>query len=47
MPKLTTLDNKLKELSEAAADMLREGLEGKIQSQQKMLYSEIIEREST
>lgn len=47
MPKLTTLDNKLQELSEAAAGILREGLEGKVQSKKMMLFSEIIEREST
>lgn len=47
MPKLTTLDNKLQELSEAAADMLREGLEGNIQNRLQEMCSEIIEREST
>ena len=47
MPRLTTLNNKLQELSEAAAGILREGLEGKVQSKKMMLFSEIIEREST
>lgn len=47
MPKLTTLDNRLQELSQAAAEMLRQGLEGNMQSRMQMLYSEIIEREST
>lgn len=47
MPKLTTLDNKLQDLSESAAGILREGLEGRIQSKKMMLFSEIIEREST
>lgn len=47
MPKLTTLNNRLEELSETAAAILREGLEGKIQSKKMMLFSEIIEREST
>lgn len=47
MPKLTTLNNKLEELSETAAGILREGLEGKPQNKKLMLFSEIIEREST
>ena len=47
MPKLTTLDNKLQDLSESAASILREGLEGKVQSKKMMLFSEIIQREST
>ncbi len=47
MPKLTTLDNKLQDLSDSAASILREGLEGRIQSRKMMLFSEIIEREST
>ncbi len=47
MPKLTTLDNKLQDLSELAASILWEGLEGKVQSKKMMLFSEIIEREST
>lgn len=47
MPKLTTLDNKLQDLSESAATILREGLEGKIQSKKLMMFSEIIERESS
>ncbi len=47
IPKLTTLDNRLQDLSESAATILREGLEGKVQSKKLMLFSEIIEREST
>ncbi len=47
MPKLTTLDNKLKDMSEVAASLLREGLEGKIQNKKMMIFSEIIERETT
>lgn len=47
MPKLTTLDNRLQDLSESAATILREGLEGKVQSKKLMMFSEIIEREST
>lgn len=47
MPKLTTLDNRLQALSESAASILREGLEGKIQNKKMMLFSEVIEREST
>lgn len=47
MPKLTTLNNKLEELSETAASILHKGLEGKIQNKKMMLFSEIIEREST
>lgn len=46
-PKLTTLDNKTKELSEAAAEILWEGLNGKRQNRKLMLFSEIIERETT
>jgi len=47
MPKLTTLDNKLQELSESAASILWEGLQGKRQSKKLMMFSEIIERETT
>lgn len=47
MPKLTTLDNRLQALSESAATILRDGLEGKVQSKKMMMFSEIIEREST
>ncbi|MCI8659683.1 MAG: LacI family transcriptional regulator [Lachnospiraceae bacterium] len=47
MPRLTTLDNRLQALSESAATILRDGLEGKIQSKKMMMFSEIIEREST
>lgn len=47
MPKLTTLNNRLQELSETAAGILRDGLEGNLQSKKLMLFSEIIEREST
>lgn len=47
MPKLTTLDNMIHGLSETAAALLREGLEGRVQNKKMMLFSEIIEREST
>ncbi|MGN0157746.1 MAG: LacI family DNA-binding transcriptional regulator [Brotaphodocola sp.] len=47
MPKLTTLDNKIFEMSGLAASLLREGLEGKIQNKKMMIFSEIIERETT
>lgn len=47
MPKLTTLDNKLEALSEAAARILQEGLEGKVRNQKLVVQPEIIEREST
>lgn len=47
MPKLTTLDNKLQDMSEVAASLLKEGLEGKIQNKKMMIFSEIIERETT
>lgn len=47
MPKLTTLDNKMQGLSEAAASLLRAGLEGRIQNKKMMMFSEIIERETT
>ena len=47
MPKLTTLNNKLEEVSEIAATILREGLEGKVQNRKLMMFSEIIERESS
>ena len=47
MPKLTTLNNKLEELSEAAASILYARLLGEKHSKKVMLYSEIIEREST
>lgn len=47
MPKLTTLNNKLEELSETAASILWEGLERRPQNKKLMLFSEIIEREST
>ena len=43
MPKLTTLNNKLEEVSEIAATILREGLEGKVQNRKLMMFSEIIE----
>lgn len=46
-PKLTTLDNKLQDMSESAASILREGLEGKVQGKKIMLFSNIIERETT
>ena len=47
MPKLTTLNNKLEEVSEVAASILWEGLEGKVQTRKLMMFSEIIERESS
>lgn len=46
-PKLTTLDNKTEEMSEFAAEILWEGLKGRRQSRKMMLFSEIVEREST
>ncbi len=46
-PKLTTLDNKLQEMSQSAADILCEGLEGEATSKKVALFSRIIEREST
>ena len=46
-PKLTTLDNKTEEMSEFAAEILWEGLKGKRQNRKMMLFSEIIERETT
>lgn len=47
MPKLTTLNNKLKELSDTAAHILTNALDGGPYSQKMMLFSEIVEREST
>lgn len=47
MPKLTSLDNKLQEMSETAASILREGLEKRPQNKKMMLFSEIVQREST
>lgn len=47
MPKLTTLDNRLEALSETAAQILQEGLDGHIQNKKILLTSNIIEREST
>lgn len=47
MPKLTTLNNKLQEMSEVAADLLREGLEGRVQNKVIQIHSEIVERETT
>lgn len=47
MPKLTSLDNKPRELSETAADILKKGLEGEIQSIKLLMQPEIVEREST
>ena len=46
-PKLTTLDNVMYGLSETAATLLREGLEGRVQNKKMMMFSKIIEREST
>jgi len=47
MPKLTTLNNKMEEMSQAAANLLYEGLLDKPQNKKLMFFSEIIEREST
>ena len=48
MPTLTSLDNKLKELSDTAAFILSNALEGSPCAQKKMLlFSDIVEREST
>ncbi|MCD8222375.1 MAG: LacI family transcriptional regulator [Clostridiales bacterium] len=47
MPKLTTLDNKIAESSEIAAELLLKGLEGTIENIRYRMDAEIIEREST
>ena len=46
-PKLTTLDNRLQEMSQSAAEILWESLDGTVKSKKLELYSRIIEREST
>jgi LacI family transcriptional regulator len=46
-PKLTTLDNRGRELSLAAARVLQEGLEGRMKNERQKLQCSIIEREST
>lgn len=47
MPTLTTLDNKLEELSKTAAHILINALDGEQHPKKLMLFSEIIERETT
>lgn len=47
MPKLTTLDNQLRELSVTAAGTLTDAMSGKPAAHKVMLFSKIIEREST
>lgn len=47
MPRLTSLNNKLKELSDTAAHVLITALEGGVYSQRMMLFSDIVERETT
>ncbi len=47
MPKLTTLDNKMEELSNTAVAILQENLEGRMQKRKVLLQSEIVERETT
>lgn len=46
-PRLTTLNNRLEEVSGTAARILLDALEGKKNPQKLMLFAEIIEREST
>ncbi|MCD8222373.1 MAG: LacI family transcriptional regulator [Clostridiales bacterium] len=46
MPKLTTLDTRMKELSNMAAELLLKGLEGNVENVRYSLTSEIVERES-
>ncbi len=46
-PRLTTLDNKLEQVSAAASRILLDALEGKENPQKMMLFTDIIEREST
>lgn len=46
-PKLTTLDNKLVEVSQTASEMLLRALEKKTGPHKMMLFTEIIERETT
>lgn len=46
-PSLTTLNNKLEEVSETASRILLDALEGKKHPQKIMLFADIIEREST
>lgn len=46
-PKLTTLDNKLVEVSQTASEMLLRALEKKNGPHKVMLFTEIIERETT
>lgn len=47
MPKLTTLDNRLVELSSTASDILLSAMEGGARSSKMMFFTEIVEREST
>ncbi len=47
IPRLTTLDNKLEQVSAAASRILLDALEGRENPQKMMLFADIIEREST
>ena len=46
-PTLTTLNNKLEEVSSTASRILLDALAGKKNPQKMMLFADIIEREST
>ena len=46
-PKLTSLDNKMTEMAYEAARILVEAVEGKTNTKRLMLFSDIVEREST
>lgn len=46
-PKLTSLDNKMTEMAYEAARILVEAIEGKTNTKRLMLFSDIVEREST
>ena len=46
-PKITSLDNKIREASEIAADMMKKGLAGEMQHVRITLFAELVEKEST
>ena len=46
-PKLTTLDNKLEQLSITCADILVKVLRGEKVANKMMIFSDIVERETT
>ncbi len=46
-PRLTSLDNKLEQLSITCADILVKVLQGEKVANKMMLFSDIVEREST